>query len=382
MMSEDEALCLYETAPTDELMATAAALRQQHVPGRGVSWQIDRNVNYTNVCVSGCLFCNFHCKRRETEKHYTTTLAEYDEKIKALFAAGGNQLLLQGGLHPEYGLSFYETLFRTLKERYPTLNLHALGPPEVAHIARLEKMSYRETLERLIAAGLNSLPGAGAEILVDRVRKQLSPAKPDVQAWLDVMREAHRLHLPTTATMMFGHIETRRERIQHLFAIRDLQAEKPESSQGFLAFICWPVQLQGTELARRLVPRHSEPVEEPLARRSQSHAVGNRCLDFARHDGPVTPVEYVRTVAISRIVLHNVPNIQASWLTVGRATAQVCLHAGANDMGSIMLEENVLAAAGVTERMDAEGMQRTIQEAGFEPWLRDQYYAPSARMEN
>lgn len=345
-LSEDEALYLYDTAPTCELMAVAAMLRQQHVPGNGVSWQIDRNVNYTNVCISGCLFCNFHCKRHEVEKHYTTTLNEYCEKIETLFAKGGNQLLLQGGLHPEYGLAFYETLFRELKKRYPTLNLHALGPPEVAHIARLEKLTYRETLERLVKAGLNSLPGAGAEILVDRVRKLLSPAKPGVQAWLDVMREAHRMHLPTTATMMFGHIETRRERIQHLIAIRNLQAEKPSGSQGFLSFICWPVQSKGTELARRYELQST------------------------------TPVEYVRTIAISRIVLNNIANIQASWLTVGRATAQVCLHAGANDMGSIMIEENVLAAAGVSECMDAEGMQQTIREAGFEPWLRDQYFHP------
>ena len=345
-LTEDEALFIYENASTNELMETAATLRQQHVSGNGVSWQIDRNVNYTNVCISGCLFCNFHCKRHETEKHYTTTIEEYDKKIETLFAKGGNQLLLQGGLHPEYGLDFYESLFRKLKQRYPSIKLHALGPPEVAHIAKLEKMNYRETLQRLIAAGLDSLPGAGAEILTNRVRKILSPAKPDVQAWLDVMREAHRLNLPTSATMMFGHIETLRERIQHLLLIRDLQNEKPKDAFGFLAFICWSVQSRGTVLAERYKLQ------------------------------PVTPVEYVRTIAISRIVLNNIQNIQASWLTVGRATAQLCLHSGANDLGSIMIEENVLAAAGVSEQMDAEMMQQTIREAGFEPWLRDQKYLP------
>jgi cyclic dehypoxanthinyl futalosine synthase len=337
-------LYLYDNAPTDELMDAAAALRRQLVPDCGVSWQIDRNVNYTNVCLSGCLFCNFHCKPHETARHYTTTLEEYDEKIRVLLAAGGNQLLLQGGLHPGYGLAFYESLFRELKQRYPSLRLHALGPPEVAHIARRERMSYRTVLQRLVAAGLDSLPGAGAEILVDRVRRLLSPAKPDARAWLDVMREAHRLGLTTSATMLFGLIETRRERICHLLQLRDLQSEKPAGAVGFLNFICWPVQAKGTALAARY----------PLR--------------------PVSPVEYIRTVAISRLVLHNIPNIQASWLTAGVATAQVCLHAGANDMGSIMIEENVLAATGLTFRMDAAAMRQTIRDAGFEPWLRDQNY--------
>ncbi|MDR0728591.1 MAG: CofH family radical SAM protein [Prevotellaceae bacterium] len=345
-LSEDEALAIYERAPTDELMEVAATLRRQHIPGNGVSWQIDRNVNYTNVCISGCLFCNFHCKPHETDKSYMTTIEEYCEKIDALFARGGDQLLLQGGLHPACGLAFYESLFRTLKTRYPSLKLHALGPPEVAHIARLEKCSYRETLQRLVAAGLDSLPGAGAEILVDRVRRILSPAKPDAQAWLDVMREAHRLQLTTSATMLIGHIETGRERIQHLLKLRDLQNEKPATAVGFLNFICWPVQANGTRLAQRY----------PLT--------------------PVTPVEYIRTIAISRIVLNNIKNIQVSWLTAGRDTAQVCLHAGANDMGSIMIEENVLASTGVSYRMDAEGIQQTIREAGFIPWLRNQQYEP------
>jgi cyclic dehypoxanthinyl futalosine synthase len=345
-LTEEEALYIYEHAPTDELMAVASLIRQKRVPGKAVGWQIDRNVNCTNVCVSGCLFCNFHCKPHEIDQHYTTTMEEYCEKIDALFAQGGNQLLLQGGLHPSYGLAFYESLFRKLKKRYPALKLHALGPPEVAHIAQMEKMTHRHTLKRLIAAGLDSLPGAGAEILIDRVRKLLSPAKPDAQTWLSVMREAHRLCLTTSATMLFGLIETLRERIQHLLKIHTLQNEKPQHAGGFLNFICWPVKSEGTKLAERYSLK------------------------------PVTPVEYIRTIAISRIVLTNIKNIQASWLTVGRETAQACLHAGANDLGSIMLEENVLAAAGVTERMDAASMMRTIREAGFEPWLRDQHYQP------
>ncbi len=340
-MTEDEALFLYEQAPVNELMALADKSRQQHVPGNGVSWQIDRNVNITNVCISGCLFCNFHCKIHETGKAFTTSIDDYCRKIDELFALGGDQLLLQGGLHPHYGLDFYTVLFRELKQRYPELKLHALGPPEVAHIARLEKMSYKEVLLTLREAGLDSLPGAGAEILIDRVRKQLSPGKPDSQAWLDVMREAHQLGFTTSATMVFGHIETKRERIQHLIKLRDLQREKPAGTTGFLSFICWPMQTKDTQLP---------PVPS------------------------VSPVEYVKTIAISRLVLDNIPNIQASWLTVGRETAQVCLHAGANDLGSIMIEEHVVSSAGAHHRMGAEEMQQTIREAGFEPWLRDQQY--------
>lgn len=336
----EEALYIYEQMPVSELMRLADNLRQETVPGRGVSWQIDRNVNITNACISGCLFCNFHCKPHD-DKVYTTTIEEYCSKIDELFTLGGNQLLLQGGLHPHYGLNFYTSLFRSLKQRYPRLKLHALGPPEVAHIARLEKMSYRDVLLQLREAGLDSLPGAGAEILCDRVRTQLSPGKPDSQSWLDVMRQAHQLGFTTSATMVFGHIETKRERVEHLFKIRDLQAEKPEGACGFLSFICWPILTRGTKLQ-----------ELP----------------------PVSPVEYVKTVALSRIILYNIPNIQASWLTVGRETAQLCLHAGANDLGSIMVEENVVSAAGAHCRMDAETMQQTIREAGYEPWLRDQKY--------
>jgi cyclic dehypoxanthinyl futalosine synthase len=325
-------------------MFVANKLRQIHVPGYGVSWQIDRNVNITNVCISGCKFCTFHCGL-QSNRAYTTTLAEYEQKIEELFAKGGNQLLLQGGLHPKYGLDFYEQLFRDLKKKHPTLKLHALGPPEVAHIAKLEKLSYRETLQRLVAAGLDSLPGAGAEILVDDIRKKLSPGKPDVQAWLDVMHEAHLLNLPTSATMMFGHIEARADRIEHMCKIRDLQAQKPKNSYGFLAFICWPVQLENV-------------ADKSLFKDVQ----------------PVTPEEYLRTVAIARIMLHNVPNIQASWLTVGKSTAQLCLWGGANDFGSIMMEENVVSSAGSCYKLDAEGIQLAIREAGYEPWLRNQKY--------
>jgi cyclic dehypoxanthinyl futalosine synthase len=255
-------------------------------------------------------------------------------------------VLLQGGLHPHYGIEFYEDLFRKLKQRFPAVKIHALGPPEIAHISNLSGLTYRQVLVRLRDAGLESLPGAGAEILSDRVRKMLSPGKPDVKAWIDVMQEAHQLGFLTSATMMFGHVETILERIQHLEIIRSIQDRKPADAPGFMSFIPWPVTLDA-KLKQQAVFAH---VQE------------------------VSAAEYVRMIAISRLFLDNVPNIQASWLTVGKEVAQVCLHAGANDLGSIMIEENVLSSAGGTNRMDAQGMQDCIREAGFEPWLRDQAF--------
>jgi cyclic dehypoxanthinyl futalosine synthase len=343
-LDADELVRMYETMPLPQLMFIADSIRRQKHGDNKVGWQIDRNVNITNVCIAGCLFCNFSCRMGEYGKRYTTTMDDYVEKIEELFRLGGDQLLLQGGLHPNYGLDFYCTLFRDLKTAYPQLKLHALGPPEIAHISRLENKSYRTVLERLVEAGLDSLPGAGAEILSDRVRRQLSPAKPDVRAWLDVMHEAHILNLTTSATMMFGHIETIAERIEHLLLIRDLHDQRPTGTIGFRAFICWPVQSLGTELARRYTIR------------------------------PVSAAEYIRMIAIARIALVNIDNIQASWLTVGKDTAQICLHAGANDFGSIMIEENVVSSAGAAHRFDADGMENAIREAGFIPQLRNQNY--------
>ena len=344
-LSYDEACYLYDNAPLQTLAQAADALRRDMVPDQSVvTWQIDRNVNTTNVCTSGCLFCNFHCKPHQTEKHYITTLEQYDEKIARLFELGGNQLLLQGGMHPKLGIEFYENLFRELKTRYPSLRLHALGAPEVAHIAKISGLTTQQTLERLVAAGLDSLPGAGAEILVPRVRKIISPAKPSVEQWLTVMHQAHLMNLPTSATMMYGHIETPHERIEHLIRIRDLQAAVPEGHYGFIAFIPWIFRSTGTRLeAQGVVSRFSA-------------------------------LEYVRIVAISRLVLNNIRNIQASWLTVGKQTAQVALHSGANDFGSIMIEENVVSSAGANNHFDAQGIQQAIREAGFTPRLRDQLY--------
>jgi len=343
-LTAEEGVFLLEQAPTAELAYVGNAMRQRHVPGNVVTWIIDRNSNTTNVCIANCKFCNFY-RRPGHEEAYVTTIEEYKQKIEETFAFGGEQLLLQGGHHPDLGLSYYTTLFRQLKELYPNLKLHALGPPEVAHIAKLEKASHYEVLKALKESGLDSLPGAGAEILDDRVRRLISKGKCGAEEWLDVMRAAHQLDITTSATMMFGHIETNLERMEHLVKLRQVQAEKPTDAKGFLAFIPWPFQDEDTILKK---------------------------LKRARNT--VTGDEYVRMIALSRIMLPNVVNVQASWLTVGKQVAQVCLHAGANDFGSIMIEENVVSAAGARFRFTANGIQEAIREAGFVPQLRNQQY--------
>jgi cyclic dehypoxanthinyl futalosine synthase len=340
----EEAIDLYNNAPLAELIYIADSIREKLHPDNRAGWMIDRNVNLTNICFSQCTFCNF-CRKKDSEDAYVTSLEEYKTKIDELYRLGGDQLLLQGGMNPALGIDFYTDLFSALKELYPELKLHALGPPEIVFLSKREKLSYSEVLTRLHKAGLDSLPGAGAEILSDRVRKQLSPGKATTAEWLDVMREAHRLNLPTSATMMFGHIETREERIAHLILIRDVQLEKPAGSYGFIAFIPWPFQDHGTVLAERSGIRNN-----------------------------VNGMEYVRLVAISRIVLSNIENIQASILTVGKDMAMLSLNAGANDIGSIMIEENVVSAAGSSYRFDADEMQSIISEAGFTPRRRNQKY--------
>jgi cyclic dehypoxanthinyl futalosine synthase len=319
-------------------------MRIKQVPHGKVTWQIDRNVNTTNVCIANCKFCNFYRVPGHPDA-YITDIGTYKRKIEETFRWGGDQLLLQGGHHPELGLAFYTSLFRQLKGLYPRLKLHTLGPPEVAHICKLEKMNHREVLLELKLAGMDSLPGAGAEILVDRVRRLVSKGKCGAQEWLDIMAEAHQLNITTSATMMFGHVETIRERFEHLVKIREVQSRKPAGAKGFLAFIPWTFQDVDTLLSR-------------------IRGVHNL----------TTPEEYIRMIAISRIMLPNIKNIQASWLTVGKQTAQLCLHGGANDFGSIMLEENVVSAAGAPHRFTSKTIQKAILEAGFEPQLRDQQY--------
>ena len=343
-LSPEEGVFLLEQAPLADLMYTGNAMRQQHVPGDVVTWIIDRNSNTTNVCIANCKFCNFY-RRPGHGESYITTIEQYKEKIEETFRLGGEQLLLQGGHHPDLGLQFYADLFRQLKNHFPALKLHALGPPEIAHISKLEGLSHYEVLRELQAAGLDSLPGAGAEILSDRVRRLISKGKCGGQEWLDVMRAAHQLRLTTSATMMFGHIETNLERMQHFADIRQVQSEKPADAKGFIAFIPWPFQDEDTILKK-----------------------------IKRARNAVTGDEYVRMIALSRIMLPNITNIQASWLTVGKQVAQVCLHSGANDFGSIMIEENVVSAAGARFRFTADGIQQAIREAGFRPQLRNQQY--------
>jgi len=343
-LNTEEGIFLYRKASLDELMFVADRLRQLHNPGKNVGWMIDRNVNITNICFSQCAFCNF-CRKKDDDDSYVTTDEQYREKIDELYSLGGDQILLQGGMNPALGLDYYTGLFRRLKTYYPSLKLHALGPPEIVYLARKEKMNYQEVLTSLVNAGLDSLPGAGAEILSDRVRSFVSPAKATTDEWLDVMRVAHKMNLPTSATMMYGHAETITERIEHLVRLRNLQDEKPYAHFGFITFIPWPFQDKGTLLSEKYNIRSS-----------------------------YSSIDYLRLVAVSRIMLNNIKNIQASILTVGKETGMLSLHFGANDLGSVMIEENVVSSAGSNNRFNADDLQSIIREAGFIPVRRNQKY--------
>jgi cyclic dehypoxanthinyl futalosine synthase len=343
-LTAEEGVFLFKQAPLAELMQVANELRKIQVPHGKVTWQIDRNVNTTNVCIANCKFCNFYRVPGHPES-YITDIETYKRKIEETIRWGGDQLLLQGGHHPELGLSFYVDLFKELKSLYPSIKLHTLGPPEVAHITKIEKSTHTKVLQALKDAGMDSLPGAGAEILNDRVRRLISKGKCGAQEWLDVMRAAHQLDITSSATMMFGHVETILERFEHLVSIREVQSEKPIKSNGFLAFIPWTFQDVDTLLAK--------------IRRAKNDTTGE---------------EYIRMIALSRMMLPNIKNIQASWLTVGKEIAQTSLYAGANDFGSIMLEENVVSAAGAPHRFTYKSIQDAIRQAGFEPQLRTQQY--------
>ncbi|MEO7523928.1 MAG: cyclic dehypoxanthinyl futalosine synthase [Ferruginibacter sp.] len=343
-LTVEEGVFLFKNAALTEIMFVADELRKKQVPHGKVTWQIDRNVNTTNVCIANCKFCNFYRIPGHADA-YITDIETYKRKIEETIKYGGDQLLLQGGHHPGLGLSFYVNLFKELKSLYPNIKLHTLGPPEIAHITKLEKSTHREVLMALREAGMDSLPGAGAEILTDRVRRLISKGKCGAQEWLDIMHEAHILNITTSATMMFGHVETLQERFEHLVKIREVQSLKPEEANGFLAFIPWTFQDADTLLAR-------------------IRGVHNL----------TTPEEYIRMIAMSRIMLPNVKNIQASWLTVGKEVAALCLNAGANDYGSIMIEENVVSAAGAPHRFTSVTIQEAIKKAGFEPQLRNQQY--------
>ena len=331
-----EALDLYRHATTHVLGHLANTIRARRHPDRVVSYIIDRNVNYTNVCVARCNFCAFYREVCSPEG-YVLGFEEIFQKIEETIAVGGNQMLLQGGHNPDLPIAWYEDLFRAVKARYPEFKLHALSPPEVLHIATLNKLSVPAVIERLVAAGLDSIPGGGAEILVDRVRKLLNCyAKASADQWLGVMRDAHLAGLRTTATMMYGTVETDEERIEHMMRLRDLQDE----TGGFTAFITWSYQ-----------PEHTE--------RGGSEATG---------------VDYLRTLALARIVLDNFDNLQASWVTQGGKVGQLSLAFGANDMGSVMIEENVVRAAGASYCMDEVEIVVNIEDAGFVPKRRSMHY--------
>ncbi|MEA3448180.1 MAG: cyclic dehypoxanthinyl futalosine synthase [Bacteroidota bacterium] len=343
-ISLPEAMQLWSSVSLSEIMYLADTIRRHKHPGNRVSWIIDRNINITNVCFSQCLFCNF-CVRKNSSDAYVLSMDEYRQKIDELFNMGGEQILLQGGLHPDLNLDYYVDLFSRLKSEYPNLKLHALGPPEIVWLSKQSGKNYAEVLQTLQSAGLDSLPGAGAEILSNRVRKMVSPGKATVEQWLDVMREAHKQGFITSATMMFGFIESVPERLKHLILLRDLQSEKPKGNPGFIAFIPWPYQRYHTRLLK----------EYP--------------------DMPdVYGAEYLKMIAFSRIMLHNIPNIQASWLTVGKDVGAMGLHAGANDLGSVMIEENVVASAGAHYKITQEEMQELIRKSGFHPVRRNQKY--------
>ena len=335
-VSAAEALELYRHAPTHLLGRLADGIRARKHPDRIVTYIIDRNVNYTNVCVARCNFCAFYRPVGSAEG-YVLGFDEIFGKIDETIAVGGNQLLLQGGHNPDLPIAWYEDLFRAAKAKYPDFKLHALSPPEILHISRINHVPPSEAIARLVAAGLDSIPGGGAEILVDRVRKVLNCySKASADEWLDVMRQAHRAGLRTTATMMYGTVETDEERIEHMMRLRELQDE----TGGFTAFITWSYQ-----------PEHTE-----------------------RGGIEATGVDYLRTLALARIVLDNFDNLQASWVTQGGKVGQLSLAYGANDMGSVMIEENVVRAAGASYCMDEVEIVVNVEDAGFVPKRRNMHY--------
>ncbi len=333
-LTREEGLEILQNADLLELGMAADAVRKRLHPEKIVTFIIDRNINYTNVCQCRCRFCAFY-RDREHPEAYVISEEELFKKIEETIAAGGTELLIQGGLHPDLGLEYYLKMLRSIKERY-NIHIHSFSPPEIAHMARTSGLSVAEVLSSLKEAGLDSLPGGGAEILVNRVRKAISPEKITWQEWMEVMLEAHRLGMKTTATMMFGHLETPEERIMHMIRVREAQ----DLTGGFTAFIPWSFQPRNTQM------------------------------------GGVTStgIDYLRTLATARIMLDNIPNIQASWVTQGAKLAQVALCFGANDFGSTMLEENVVRAAGVTYRVALEEIIRCIRDAGYKPAQRTTDY--------
>ena len=334
-----EALQLFSTTDILLLGNIASRLAQKKRTDRTVTYIVDRNINYTNVCVTDCSFCAFYRKEPDTDS-YVLPFETIAQKIEETLSVGGQQILLQGGHHQNLRIDYFEDLFKKIKQRFD-IHLHALSPPEIIHTSRISKLSLNETLTRLKQAGLDSIPGGGAEILVDRVRQIISPKKCTTNEWLEVMESAHGMDIPSTATMMFGHVETIKERIEHLERLRNLQ----DKTQGFTAFITWGFQPGNTQLQ------------------------GDSGIKTA-----VTGFEYLKTLAISRIFLDNFRNLQSSWVTQGPKVGQLSLYYGANDMGSTMMEENVVAAAGTVYSMDEKEINRLITDSGFIPQRRNMKY--------
>jgi cyclic dehypoxanthinyl futalosine synthase len=338
-ISADECLALLQSHDLIALGRRADAIRQLWHPDNVASYIVDRNINYTNVCNVGCKFCAFQRTVRDDD-HYTLNEDQFRQKIDELYAVGGRQILLQGGHHPDYGIAYYETLLRFLRASYPDLWVHGFSPSEVQHICKVSSLSVDEVLDRLIAAGLDSIPGGGAEILTEKNRLAIARNKGGPEKWTDVMRAAHRRGLSTTATMMFGHVESLDERVEHLQRIRDLQDE----THGFTAFIPWTFQPGNTILGER-----------------------NGVIE-------VGAFEYLKVLAVSRLFLDNIPNLQVSWVTQALGVAQLGLRMGGNDLGSTMLEENVVAAAGAMNRCNEADLQRAAREAGLTPRRRNCHY--------
>jgi cyclic dehypoxanthinyl futalosine synthase len=339
-ITDADAIALLESRDLVPIGRAANELRNRKVDPARITFIVDRNLNYTNICYTDCDFCAFYRRPGDTREGYVLPKPVIFKKIEETLAIGGTGLLMQGGHHPDLGIDYYEDLFRSIKSRYP-IHLHALSPPEVQHIARRSKLTIPETLSRLRDAGLDSLPGGGGEILVDRVRDIISPKKTKSYEWLNVMRQAHRLGMSTTATMMYGHVETIAERVEHMRRIRELQDE----TRGFRAFISWTFQNDGNRLAEK-VPRDSMP----------------------------TSFDYLLTQAVSRIYLDNVDHVQSSWVTQGLKIGQVALGFGADDLGSVMIEENVVSAAGTTYRTTTEELIHLIKALGKTPVQRDTLY--------
>lgn len=334
-LSAEEGLRLFEHPDLLDLGLLANQVRQSLHPTNIVSYIIDRNINYTNFCVAKCDFCAFYADLG-SEDGYILSKDVISAKIQETYDLGGTQILMQGGLHPKLKIDYFEDLFQFIRDKFPTIRIHALSPAEISYIAKISKLSLHDTLIRLKASGLASIPGGGAEILVDEVRKDLNAYKTKSAEWLHVMETAHKMGMKTTATMMFGHIESNAHRIEHLVKIRELQ----DHTQGFTAFIPWTFQPDNTKLGGEKTTAH----------------------------------DYLKTLAISRLMLDNIPNVQVSWVTMGAKIAQIALQFGGNDFGSLMIEENVVAAAGVQFRMSLKEMRRIIEAAGYEPHQRDMEY--------